>query len=30
VSIAVAPILAENMHSDFTVLSNGSDEPLPD
>ena len=25
-----APILAENMHSDFTVLSNGSDEPIPD
>ena len=25
-----APILAENMHSDFTVLSNGGDEPIPD
>jgi len=25
-----APILAENMHGDFTVLSNGTDEPLPD
>jgi hypothetical protein len=25
-----APILAENMHSDFTVLSNGTDEPMLD
>jgi hypothetical protein len=25
-----APILAENMRSDFTVLSNGSGEPIPD
>ena len=25
-----APILAENMHSDFTVLSNGTGEPIPD
>jgi len=27
--ITDAPILAENMQGDFTVLSNGTDEPLP-